>query len=49
MEWEVYIRIQDEKLKKKHLNNIFGQFCLRDRLKILAVHIHNMLIVVQRL
>ena len=40
MEWELYIRIQDEKLEKKCFHNVSRQFCLRDHVKILAVTIH---------
>ena len=37
MKRDLYHRILCKKLEKKCFNNVFGQFCFRDRLKILAV------------
>ena len=37
MEWELFIRIQDEKLEKKRFQDVSRQFWLRYRVKILAV------------
>ena len=38
METHNYNKIQQEKLERKHLINLFGQSTFRDRVKFLAVY-----------